>query len=174
MGDWKIERLDRFHDRAGFECGKRARDEFIRRFASQYEKRRLGRTCIAVQTGEKTVYGYFTLAAGAIPFRSLPEGSARNLPKHPVPVVLLARLAVDKTVQGQGLGEALPVSALERCSQLADEIAVHAIEVDAIDEQAKTFYSKYGFIPLLDRERHLFLPIDTVRDAFRNDDRLRT
>lgn len=166
MGDWIIERLDRSHDRAGFQCGKPALDEFIRRLVSQYEKRRLGRIFVAVRAGEKKVCGYYTLAAGTIPFQSLPEGSARKLPKHPVPVVLLARLAVDQSARGEGLGEALLVCALERCVQLADGIGVYAIDVDAIDEQAITLYAKYGFVPLIDRERHVFLSIDTARDAF--------
>ena len=83
-----------------------------------------------------------------------------------MPVILLARLAVDRTAQGQGLSEALLLDALERCSALSESLGLHAVEVDAIDQQASVFYRKYGFVPLLDHDLHLFLPIATLRDLF--------
>ncbi len=165
MAEWQIEPLGRDHFRGAFSCGKPPLDDFIRRLVSQYEKRNLGRTYVAVQSGEKRVCGYYTLASGAVAFEKLPEASARKLPKHPVPVVLLARLAVDQTVQGQRLGEALLVDALSRCLQLADKLGIYAIQVDAIDQQARAFYEKYGFVPLLDNELHLFLPVSTIREG---------
>lgn len=165
MAEWQIEPLGRDHFRGAFSCGKPPLDDFIRRLVSQYEKRNLGRTYVAVQPGEKRVCGYYTLASGAVAFEKLSEASARKLPKHPVPVVLLARLAIDQTVQGQRLGEALLVDALSRCLQLADKLGIYAIEVDAIDQQARAFYEKYGFVPLLDNELHLFLPVSTIREG---------
>ncbi len=165
MGDWHIEPLERDHLRGAFSCGKPPLDDFIRRLVSQYEKRNLGRTYIAVQPGETRVCGYYTLASSAIAFQNLPETSARKLPRHPVPVVLIARLAVDQAVQGQGLGETLLLDAFRRCLELADKLGIHAVEVDAIDLQARGFYEKYGFVPLLDNELHLFLPVSTIRDG---------
>lgn len=165
MAEWQIEPLGRDHFRGAFSCGKPPLDDFIRRLVSQYEKRNLGRTYVAVQPGEKRACGYYTLASGAVTFEKLPEASARKLPRHPVPVVLLARLAVDQAVQGQRLGEALLVDAFSRCLLLADKLGIHAIEVDAIDQQARTFYEKYGFVPLLDNELHLFLPVSTIREG---------
>jgi GNAT superfamily N-acetyltransferase len=167
MTDWHIERLDRSHDRSSFTCGKSPLDEFIRRLVSQYEQRDLGRTYVAVCPGEKQVSGYYTLASGAITFQNLPESTARKLPKHPLPVVLLARLAVDQATQGQGLGDALLIDALRHCVELADKVGIHAVEVDAIDRQARAFYEKYGFVPLPDSELHLFLPVATIRDSFK-------
>jgi predicted N-acetyltransferase YhbS len=82
-----------------------------------------------------------------------------------VPVVLLARLAVDQTTQGSGLGEALLVHAMRQCLQLAEKLGIHAIEVDAIDPSAAASYAKYGFVPLLDQPLHLYLPIATIRIA---------
>ncbi|AGA31210.1 GNAT family N-acetyltransferase [Singulisphaera acidiphila] len=169
MANWKIERLDRSHNRASFSCGKPPLDEFIRRLVSQYEKRNLGRTYVAVQPGEKRISGYYTLASSSIAFRNLPEAMARKIPKHPVPVILIARLAVDQHTQGQRLGETLLADALERCLGLADEIGIHAVEVDAIDQQARGFYEKYGFVPLPDRALHLFLPVATIRDSIKPD-----
>ena len=165
MADWQIERLERGHVRDAFSCGKPPLDEFIHRLVSQYEKRNLGRTYVAVRPGEKQVLGYYTLASGSIPFQNIPEPSARKLPRHPVPVILLARLAVDQSVQGQGWGEGLLIDALQRGLGLADTLGIHAVEVDAIDQQAKAFYEKYGFVPLLDNEFHLFLPIATIQAA---------
>ena len=163
MADCQIERLERGHVRDAFSCGKPPLDEFILRLVSQYEKRNLGRTYVAVRPGEKQVLGYYTLASSAILFQNLPEPSARKLPRHPVPVILLARLAVDQSVQGQGWGEGHLVDALQRTLGLADKLGIHAVEVDAIDHQAKAFYEKYGFAPPLDNEFHLFLPIATVQ-----------
>jgi GNAT superfamily N-acetyltransferase len=165
MIDWRIERLDRSHERGEFTCGKPPLDDFLRVLVNQYEKRNLGRTYVAVRMGEKRVSGYYTLATGAVSFQDLPHAAAKKLPKHPVPVILLARLAVDRGVQGQGLGQALLFDALRRCLELADRLGFHAVEVDAIDQQAQAFYSKYGFAPLLDRERHLYLPVATIRQV---------
>jgi GNAT superfamily N-acetyltransferase len=165
VADWQIGPLGRGHFRGAFSCGKPPLDDFLRRLASQYEKRNLGRTYVAVQPGETRVCGYYTLASGAVSFDHRPEASARKLPRHPVPVALLARLAVDQAVQGRGLGEALLVDALRRCLELADGLGIHAVEVHAIDEQARTFYEKYGFVPLLDHRLHLFLPVATIRDG---------
>ncbi len=166
MDNWRSERLNRSHRRPEFRCGKAPLDGFLHSLVSQYEKRNLGRTFVAVMEGEKRVYGYYTLAAGSISFQNLPDAAARKLPKHPVPVILLARLAVDLTVQGKGLGEALMIDALKRCLELTETLGVHAVEVDAIDQHAKVFYQKYGFIALLDNELHVYLPTATIRNAF--------
>lgn len=165
MGKWQIERLERTHIRDTFTCGKPPLDEFIHRLVSQYEKRKLGRTYVAVRPGQKQMLGYYTLASGSFSFKHLPESSARKLPRHPVPVILLARLAVDQSVQGQGWGVGLLTDAFHKSLGLADTLGIHAVEVDAIDQQAKAFYEKYGFVPLLDNEFHLFLPITTIQSA---------
>lgn len=160
--DWLIEPFTRSHDRSAFDCGRPILNEFLQVRVSQYEKRRLGKTFVAIRPGTTTVVGYYTLAAGAIAFDHLPDSNARKLPKHPVPVVLLARLAVDRSTQGQRLGETLLLDALQRSLDLAQGLGVHAIEVDALDEDAARFYRKYGFTPLLDDPLHLFLPLATV------------
>jgi GNAT superfamily N-acetyltransferase len=111
---------------------------------------------------KKRVCGYYTLASSAVHFDHVPTALTRKLPKHPVPVVLLGRLAVDQSAQGQGLGETLLMDALKRCLDLSQQIGVHAVEVQAIDDSARAFYEKYGFVPLLDGALHLFLPLTTV------------
>lgn len=165
MADWIIEPLGKAHDRSAFACGKPPLDDFIRTRVSEYEKRRLGKTFVAVTEGEKRVIGYYTLAAGAVTFAHLPTEASRKLPKHPIPVVLLARLAVDQSAQGKRLGEGLLLDALGRSLDLSANLGAHAVEVDALDDSAVTFYVKYGFAPLLDNPKHLFLPLGTIDKA---------
>jgi GNAT superfamily N-acetyltransferase len=166
MSEWRFEQLDSSHERGEFCCGKAPLDDFLRHYASQYAKRGVGRTYVAVRPTGKRVWGYYTLAAGSVAFEQLPAAAAKKLPKHPVPVALLGRLAVDQGVQGQGLGGMLLTDALKRCLGALAHIGIHAVEVLAIDQQAKQFYLKYGFVPLLDDEHHLYLPMRTVEKLF--------
>jgi len=141
VDDIRIEPFDKSrHERTGFHCGQPALDEFVRSLVTQYEKRRLGKTFVAVRSSSPDVLGYYTLAAGSVAFQNLPTPSAKKLPKHPVPSVLLARLAVGQSMQGQGLGEALLMDALQRASQLSKSLGIHAVEVVAIDQRAQAFY----------------------------------
>lgn len=170
VADWTIEPFGKAHDRSAFACGKPALDDFIRTRVSQYEKRRLGKTFVAVSEGKKRVIGYYTLAAGAVLFEHLPTVASRKLPKHPIPVILLARLAVDQSVQGQRLGEGLLLDALQRSLNLSDNLGTHAVEVDALDDSAVAFYVKYGFTPLLDNPKHLYLPLATIEKVLNRDE----
>jgi GNAT superfamily N-acetyltransferase len=162
VNEWSVERLDRSHLREEFCCGKELLDRFLRLLVGQYERRSLGRTFVAVRPGEKRVLGYYTLASGAVSFQHLPKGAAKKLPGHPVPVVLLARLAIDQTVQGLGLGKLLLTDALWHCLDLSRNLGIHAVEVLAIDEDARRFYEGFGFVSLVDDDRHLYLPIKTI------------
>jgi ribosomal protein S18 acetylase RimI-like enzyme len=165
MDDWRIERLDRTHIRDQFDCGKPALDDFLRTLVSQYEKRNLGRTYVTVRAALPRVLGYYTIASGAVTFEILPAKSAKRLPRHPVPVVLIARLAVDRSAQRQRLGEMLLLDALARSLELSEKLGIHSVVVDAIDQEAKAFYRKYQFISLLDSEFHLYLPVSTIQEA---------
>ena len=162
MADWVIEPLDRAHERGAFSCGNAALDTFLHTLVSQYEKRRLGKTYVAVLPGKPRVLGYYTLAAGAIACAHVPEKAAMKLPKHVVPAILLARLASDQCTRGQGLGAALLKDALLRTLDMSGKLGVHAMVVEAIDKEAKAFYEKFGFVPLLDNEFHLYLPLATI------------
>ncbi|HEY1376534.1 MAG TPA: GNAT family N-acetyltransferase [Gemmataceae bacterium] len=167
MADWDIEHLGDAHDRAAFDCGQPSLDDFIRTKAGQYERKNVGRTYVAVRRGTTRVVGYYTLALGAVELAHVPPAAAKKLPKHPVPVILLGRLAVDRSEQGKGLGEHLLFDALARSLAIAEQAGAFAVEVLAIDDVAKAFYQRYGFRPLLDQPRHLFLPMATVRQGMR-------
>lgn len=161
---WIIEKLDAHHDRAAFACGVAELDDYLRRFAGQNEKRGISQHFMAVAVaGDGRILGYYALSAGAVAFDLLPEELKKKLPRYPVPVAHLGRLAVDRSMQGRGLGEDLQIDALARIGRAAEEIGIHAVEVVAIDDRARTFYEKYGFVPLKDDDRHLYLPLSAVR-----------
>ena len=160
---WLIEELGSDHDRSGFSCGQPSLDEFISRYASQNQKSGVSRTFVALRPGETIVRGYYSLAAGAVAFADLPEAQRKRLPRYPVPVAHLGRLAVDQSAQGQGLGSFLLIDSLRRIQLAADSIGIHAIEVVAIDAAAKRFYLKYGFVELQDDPHHLYISLKTVR-----------
>ena len=162
---WKIERLNKTHDRSAFSSGNTTLDDFLLFRVNQYEKRSLGRTFVATLSTNLTVQGYYTLAATSIPVEGLPAKLARKLPIHPIPAVLLARLAVDQQSQGMGLGEQLLIDALERSLTLAKELGIHAVVVDALDERAASFYRKYGFESLLDDPLHQYIIIATIQEG---------
>lgn len=163
MAEIRIEPFNRDkHDRSGFQCGQPRLDAFIRTLVSQYESRRLGRTFVAVARTDPRVLGFYTLASGAVAFENLPPAGSKKLPMHPVPTILIGRLAVDQSSQGIGLGRTLLMSAITKSLQLSLSLGVYAIEVHAIDSAAAAFYAKYGFAQLTDDEYHLFLPLATA------------
>jgi len=160
---WVVEALGRQHDRGSFDCGHPSLNDWLRLRASQHEKKDLARTYVAVRPGETAVLGYYAIATHRVSYEALPEEQAKGLPKIDVPVVLLGRLAVDRTVQGQGLGSHLLIDALRRTEYLAEAVGIRAVEVHAIDEAARRFYLKFGFGPLVDDPNHLFLATHVIR-----------
>ena len=160
---WSVVELGPDHDRGGFDCGHPSLDAFIKQFASQNQKSGVSRTFVALRPGEATVCGYYSLAAGSVQIGNLTDEQRRRLPRYPVPVAHLGRLAVDRTSQGQGLGSFLLIDALRRVQKVDRDLGIHAIEVVAIDAAARRFYLKYGFTELADDPHHLFMAMKTVR-----------
>ena len=154
-----IEALERRHDRSRFACGSAPLDRYIRELALQDVRRRTARVFVAVPEGGVEVAGFYTLSAGSIARGDLPEREARRLPRYPVPVALLGRLAVDRGYGGRGLGTSLLADALRRVARAGETVAVYAMVVDAKDEQAQAFYERFGFVRLPDAGRRLFLPM---------------
>ncbi|CAG0992430.1 diamine N-acetyltransferase [Phycisphaerales bacterium] len=161
--DWWYEELDSRHDRAAFSCGHPSPDEFLRQYASQNQKTGVSRTFVAVKPGERVVQGYYSLAAGSVSLTNLTEAQRKRLPRYPVPVAHLGRLAVDREAQGRGLGRSLLTDALARILRADRSIGIHAVEVVAIDSAAKQFYERYGFTELQDDPHHLYMPLTLVR-----------
>jgi ribosomal protein S18 acetylase RimI-like enzyme len=166
MADWVISRLEKTHDRSAFSSGKAPLDAYLQSLASQYEKRRLGRTYVATEPSSTRIAGYYTLAAGAIDVSALPESARKKLPKHPVPSIHLGRLAVDQAYRGRRLGETLLFHALQSALELSEKLGAFSVDVWAIDETAAEFYRKYGFIVLEDDPLHLYLPMKSIATLF--------
>lgn len=161
---WIIEAFDRLrHERAEFDCGLPALNTWLATKVSQFEKKDLSRTYVLLDSESTTVKGYYALSNHTIAYDAMPVDQAKGLPQIDVPVVLIGKLAVDLSVQGQGLGEFLLIDALRRAEYLSTKIGIRAVEVDAINDAARNFYKRYGFIALTDDEYHLALPISIVR-----------
>jgi len=137
------EKLSSEHDLSQFDCGEPALDDWLKKRALQNEESGASRTYVACVG--KRVLGYYALAVGAVVHAEAPGRVRRNMP-DPVPVMVIGRLAVDQTIQGQALGPALLRDAVLRTLQAAEIAGVRAILVHAISERAKRFYEKWGFI----------------------------
>lgn len=161
--EWIIAPLGKQHDRKFFDCGEPSLNQYLHRYASQDIRRRINRVFIASSPGTPwQVIGYYDLSAGSLATTGLPEELRRRLPKYPVPVVLLGRLAVAESYQGKGLGSILLVDALQRIAQASQVMAIYAVVVDALNTRAAEFYRQFGFIPLPGQPLKLFLPMDSV------------
>ncbi|QQS48891.1 MAG: GNAT family N-acetyltransferase [Acidobacteriota bacterium] len=156
-----IEPLTAEHRREDFDCGEGALNRYIRQYASQHQKKNIGRVYVAVEPGEKRVIGYYTLANGSVAFENVPK--SKGLPReYPIPVVMLARLAIDRTMQGQGLGAVLLFDALKRSAEVSLVSAAHAVIVDALNDRAKEFYLHYQFEEGPGDPKRLFLPMHDI------------
>jgi GNAT superfamily N-acetyltransferase len=161
---WSIEPFDRQrHDRSQFDCGVPALNDWLAMRISQFEKRDLARTYVIVKTGDAAIQGYYSLSTHSVAPETLPPEQAKGLPKIDVPALLIGQLAVQLSTQGQGLGELLLLNALSRAEFLSRSVGIRMVEVDALNDRAKQFYESYGFVPLSDSPRHLFLPLSVVR-----------
>ena len=157
--------LNAAHNRGGFQCNVDALDHYIHKQAGQDIRRRISRIFVAVlPDNPKEVMGYYTLSSLSIRLEQLPQKLARKLPKHPVPAALIGRLAVTHNAQGCGIGKMLIVDAIKRTLSVSDQIAIYAMVVDAINDNAKDFYEQLGFIRLSDNTSRLLLPLKSFED----------
>jgi GNAT superfamily N-acetyltransferase len=159
-----IEPLNQSHYRPGFLCGIDSLDVYLKRQSIQDIKRYISRVYVAVAIDKpEKIIGYYTLSSLSIELKHLPEEIIKRLPKHPIPAALIGRLAVDKAAQGKGIGKMLLADAIKRTIGISNEIGIYAMVVDAINDDAKKFYKKYGFIGLGEETRRLFLPLKLYR-----------
>ena len=145
------------------DSGVEALDRYLKKQAKQDIKRRIGRVFVATKPDNpKVVIGYYTLSTLSIELNRLPDKLARKLPKHPVPVALIGRLAISNAAQGQGVGKLLVADAIKRTLAVSDQIAIYTMVVDAINDNAKGFYEQFGFTRLSDDSPRLFLPLKSI------------
>ena len=159
-----IASLNKDHDRAGFHCNVDTLDHYIHKQAGQDIKRTISRIFVAEQPGNsKEILGYYSLSTLSVQLSDLPENLARKLPRHPIPSALIGRLAVSKHAQGHGIGRMLLIDAIQRTLSVSDQIAIYAMIVDAVNDNARGFYEKYGFTCLKDSSKRLFLPLKSFK-----------
>ncbi len=161
-----VRRVEANDDLDGFDCGVPALDEWLKRFA--LSDQRAGASVTYVLGRDTKIVGFYTLAPHTIESGVDPGRLGAGLPRQrPIPVILLARLGLDRSVQGTGLGGDLLKDALARCAAAADEIGGRAVLVHAKDERAAAFYERYGFVPLEQNPNHLYVLMKDLRASIR-------
>ena len=159
----RIEKLQRTHGVDTFTCGQRELDRFLIRHALRAQQMNSSQTYLGL-SGE-TVVGFYTIVAGEVRHADAPERVLKGMPLHPIPLLILARLAVHSEWQGRGIGAGLLLDALGRALQVADIVGVRSLAVHAKNDSAAAFYSHFGFVPSATDNRHLFMLIKNFRDA---------
>jgi GNAT superfamily N-acetyltransferase len=157
-----IEGLAKVHDLSTFDCSTPSLNEWLQRFAWQNQQASAAKVYVAHHR-DTVVAGYHCLTAGSVRRDDATARVAKGLANHPIGVVLLGRLAVDRRQKGKGLGKALLLDALMRTAQAADTIGIRALLVHAVDEDAKRFYSHFNFEPSSVDPMHLMLLIKDLR-----------
>lgn len=157
------------HDRKGFDCGHSELNTFLQQFAQRHRDAGISKTMVLQDSKNPAkICAYYTLSHTEIKRQNLPQPLAKKLPHYPIPVMLIAQLAVDTNVHGLGVGKVTLVNALEHAYNVNLHLPSYAVVVDAIDEGVQSFYEQYGF-QLLDHEAQrtrLFLPMKTVSQLF--------
>jgi GNAT superfamily N-acetyltransferase len=157
----RIETLRRDHAVDAFECGHEALDRFLIRYA--FPAQQAGSSVTYAALVESAVVGYYTLVVGNVEYAEAPERLTKGLARHPVPLMVLARLAVHRAWQGKGLGKGLLRDAMERTVQAAKIAGIRALAVHAKDEPAALFYGQFGFLPSPTDPLHLFVLLKDIR-----------
>ncbi|MFM1797945.1 MAG: hypothetical protein RLZZ117_223 [Cyanobacteriota bacterium] len=161
MPSFHIGPLDPSHGLDGFDCGDAALHRFLQLHAWLNRRANASRTYLAVN--DRQVVGYYTLVVGEVAPEGAPERIRKGLARHPVPLMVLARLAVDRDDQGQGLGAGLLKDAMMRILAAAEIAGIRALAVHAKDERARGFYSHFGFIASPTDPLHLFVLLKDLR-----------
>ena len=149
------------HQLDSFDCGKHALNDWLQRFARQAQGSGSARTFVVCHADR--VVGYFSLTVGQIDTLEAPERIRRGMGQYPIPVIILARLAVDKACHGRGLGTGMLQDAIRRTLKIAEDAGIRALLTHPIDESAEMFYRRFGFEPTPLRERQLILLLKDAR-----------
>lgn len=162
----KIEPISRAHNRRSFDCGSLDLNQYLQNTARQQSEKGISRTFVLVEDSRPgVILGFFTLTACEIFVEKMPLRYAKKYPMQ-ASAAKLARLAVARPHQKQGLGTFMMLNAMERVLLIAEHMGIIGFFVDAKDEGAAGYYRHFGFIPLPDNPLELFLPIATIRKTF--------
>jgi GNAT superfamily N-acetyltransferase len=157
----RVEKLRRDHPVENFDCGREELNRYLVRYAWQNQQTGAAQTYVGI-VGEVMV-GYHSLAVASLSLEDAPERLTKGLAKHPVPVMLLARIATDRRWQGQGVAKALLRDAMQRTLRAAEIAGIRALAVHAKDEEARRFYEHFDFVPSPTDPMHLFVLLKDVR-----------
>jgi GNAT superfamily N-acetyltransferase len=164
--DWREEPIGRHHNRKSFDCGAADLDEYLARYARQNHDSGGAKTFVAVSSAEPArVLGFYSISPGSVEFARAPANLTGKLGRHDVPVFRLGRLAVDRSVQGHGLGGDLLLAAGVRALAVAAEVGGVALAIDAKDGHSALWYERFGALPLLDDPLKLVLPLSVIAEA---------
>jgi GNAT superfamily N-acetyltransferase len=165
---WHEEPIHKRHDREAFDCGEEPLNEFLRRYARKSHELGGAKTFLAIDDAEdKTILGFYSLSPASIVYARTPDSAKRGLARHDVPGFRLARLAVDRKFQGQGIGGQLLLAAGRRCLRASAEVGGVVLVIDAKNEKVAEWYTSYGAVPLLDAPLCLVLPLSTIEAALK-------
>lgn len=156
-----IEKLAKSHPVKSFDCGVTALNQFLHRYALQNQKKDGAQTWVGLSNQE--IIGYYSLVVGEVDYAESPDHLSKGLARHPVPVMILARLAVDTRFQGQRIGQGLLLDALRRTVQAADLAGIRALLVHAKDKTAADFYMYFGFQPFPEENLTLYRLLKDIR-----------
>ncbi len=154
--------LNSSHTVMGFDCGKKPLDDWLKKYAMQGQASGAARTYVLLNDGNAVV-GYYALAPGHASVEKVPVRVAKGLPRHPIPLIVMVRFAVDSRYQGKGIGRALFLDALSRAVDAASLIGGRAFAVHAKDEDARAFYTRYGMESAPDSALDLYLLFKDIR-----------
>jgi GNAT superfamily N-acetyltransferase len=171
LPDWREETISKKHNRKGFDCGQADLNDFLAKYARQAHESGASKTYVAVDAADGvTVLGFYTLSPAQVDFNLAPE-TARPAGggRRPIGGFLLGRLAVSKSLQGQGLGGELLITAARRCIQVSSQVGGSVLLIDAKDQRTAAWYKSYGALELPKAPLTLVLPytvfIDVMRQA---------
>lgn len=162
--NWREEPIAKHHDRASFDCGDVDLNRYLQHHARQNHESGGSKTFVATPDG-KQVLGFYSLSPASIAYERTPELVRRGLARYDVPAFRLARLAVDSSMQGQGMGGQLLLSAGRRCIRAAAEVGGVALVIDAKNEPVARWYGRFGALPLLDAPLTLVLSLSVIAEA---------
>lgn len=163
---WREAAISRRHDRAGFDCGVAALNDYLQRYARQNHESGGSKTFVMAPEAEpRLIWGYYSISPASLDFGRVPDAVTRALGRYEVPAFRLGRLAVRREMQGRGLGAQLLFLAGRRARSAAAEIGGVALAIDAKDDAAAAWYRGFGALRLLDDPLRLILPLDLIAEA---------
>jgi len=169
---WHEEAITRKHDRSAFDCGDVELNDFLRRYARQSHDQGGAKTFLAIDDNTKAILGFYSVAPASLVYDRVPQIMRRGLGHHDVPGFRLARIAIHRAQQGQGLGGQLLLAAGRRCLMAAAAVGGTILVIDAKNDRAAAWYASYGAIPLLDAERTLILSLVTIEGLLKETEKL--